>query len=167
MTYTYSPSTTHDRGENYVRASLSNFLALEGASFSDIEILSSTDGIQRVMQPTGGSSGSEGYVNRKSGWADASGAMEHSVAMFMFSASLTETSIGGVGVFRLSLFPPPIKHLALLRLTLPLEIGRALTFAYYSGKKKAELMPSSQRQNSGSNTVANCERCAWSSRVYS
>lgn len=75
MTYTYSPSTTHDRGKNYVRASLSNFLDLEGASFSDIEILSSTDDIQRVMQLTGGSSGSEGYVNRKSGWADASGAM--------------------------------------------------------------------------------------------
>lgn len=75
LTYSYSPSTPHDRGEDYVRASLSNVLALEGASSSDIEILSSTDDIQRVMQPTGGSSGSNGYVNHKSGWADASGAM--------------------------------------------------------------------------------------------
>ena len=75
VTYTYSPSPPHNRGENFVRASLSNVLALEGASFSDIEILSSMDDIQRVMQPTGGSSGSKGYVNRKSGWADASGAM--------------------------------------------------------------------------------------------
>lgn len=76
VTYSRIPSTPHDRGENYVRASLSNVLALEGASSSDIEILSSMDDIQRVMQPSKGSSGSEGYVNRKSGWADASGAME-------------------------------------------------------------------------------------------
>ncbi len=73
MTYNFIPSAPHDRGENYVRASLSNVLALES---SDIEILSSTDDIQRVMQPTKGRSGSEGYVNRKSGWADASEAME-------------------------------------------------------------------------------------------
>lgn len=75
LTYTYSPTTLHDRGENFVRASLSNVLAIEGASPTDIEILSCTDDIQLVMQPTGGSSGSKGYVNRKSGWADASGAM--------------------------------------------------------------------------------------------
>lgn len=76
LTSDYSPSTPQDRGEDYVRASLSNVLALKGISSSDIEILSSTVDIQRVMQPTGGSSGSKGYVNRKSGWADASGAME-------------------------------------------------------------------------------------------
>lgn len=76
MTYSYIPSARHDRGGNYARAPLPNVLALEGASSSDIEIPSSTDDIQRVMQPTKGSSGSEGYVNRKSGWADASEAME-------------------------------------------------------------------------------------------
>lgn len=76
LTHNDSPSTPHDRGENYVRACLSNVLTLEGISSSDVEILSSVDAIQRVMQPTGGSSGSKGYINRKSGWADASGAME-------------------------------------------------------------------------------------------
>lgn len=41
-----------------------------------METLSSTDDIQWVMQPTKGISGSEGYINRKSGLADASEAME-------------------------------------------------------------------------------------------
>lgn len=76
MTYSYAPSNPHDRGVSYVRTSLTNVLALEGATSSDIEILSSMHDLQRVMQPTKGSSGSEGYVNRKCGWADASEAME-------------------------------------------------------------------------------------------
>lgn len=76
VTCSYIPSAPHDRGESYVCASFSNVLALEGASSPDIEILSSIDDIQRVVQPRNGSSGSEGYVNHKSGWANASEAME-------------------------------------------------------------------------------------------
>lgn len=73
---TYSPSDPPTAGENYVQASLANARALEGTSSSNIEILSSTEDIRRVMLPAGGSYGSKGYVNCNSGWADASGAME-------------------------------------------------------------------------------------------
>ncbi|MCJ1467955.1 hypothetical protein MMC07_006581 [Pseudocyphellaria aurata] len=72
---TCTPSDPPTAGEKYVQASLANVRALESTS-SDIEILSSSVDIQRVMQPAGGSYGSNGYVNSASGWADASGAME-------------------------------------------------------------------------------------------
>lgn len=76
MALTCTPSDSSTAGENYVQATLANVRALEGTTSSDIEILSSSDDIQRVMRPAGGSYGSKGYVNSGAGWADASGAME-------------------------------------------------------------------------------------------
>lgn len=71
---TYNLANPPNDGEGYARASLVHNRTFEGEYPSHIEVLSSKSDIQRVMAPTNGS-GSEGFINRASGWADASGAM--------------------------------------------------------------------------------------------
>lgn len=71
---TYNPVEPPNDGEGYACASLANSRTPEGTYPPHIELLSSKSDVQRIMQPANGS-GSKGFVNSASGWADASGAM--------------------------------------------------------------------------------------------
>lgn len=65
--------------EDYVRASLENVRSLQAeqkAEGKGVQTLSNAKGIKDVLK-TDGVSGSTGYVNWQSGWADAEGCMRH------------------------------------------------------------------------------------------
>ncbi|KAI9704452.1 MAG: hypothetical protein M1836_007315 [Candelina mexicana] len=70
--------TADKQSSDYVRASLANVrrLAREAQDEGGVEELNTAEDIEREVG-TGGHSGSWGYINRRSGWADAEAAMRY------------------------------------------------------------------------------------------